>query len=85
MSVVDTGWAVEYAEAAVAASAMRSEEGALWGVGAVGRQFSPVLWGSALREFDGLVDDATGTTLAAFSGEETTEAAMRLLWSWIER
>ncbi len=32
-----------------------------------------------------MVDDATGTTLAFFSGEETTEAAMRLLWMWIER
>lgn len=32
-----------------------------------------------------MVDDATGTTLAFFSGEETTEAAMRLLWIWIER
>ncbi len=32
-----------------------------------------------------MVDDATGTTLAYFSGEETTEAAMRLLWMWLER
>jgi len=32
-----------------------------------------------------LVDDATGITLALMSEEETTEAAMRLLWAWIER
>ena len=32
-----------------------------------------------------MVDDATGTTLASFSGEKTTEAAMRLVWMWIER
>ncbi len=31
-----------------------------------------------------LVDDATGTTLAALSEQETTEAAMRILWAWIE-
>jgi transposase len=32
-----------------------------------------------------MVDDANNTRLALFSGEETTEAAMRLLWAWIER
>ncbi len=32
-----------------------------------------------------MVDDATGTTLAAFSGEETTWAAARILRMWIER
>lgn len=32
-----------------------------------------------------MVDDATGTTLALMREEETTEGAMRLLWSWIER
>jgi transposase len=32
-----------------------------------------------------MVDDATGTTLAMMAEEETTEAAMRLLWLWIER
>ena len=32
-----------------------------------------------------MVDDTTGTTWAYFSGEETTEAAMRLLWGWIKR
>lgn len=32
-----------------------------------------------------LVDDATGTTLAMMFREETTEAAMRVLWGWIER
>jgi len=32
-----------------------------------------------------LVDDATGTTLAFMAQEETTEAAMRVLWQWIER
>lgn len=31
-----------------------------------------------------MVDDANNTRLALFSGEETTEAAMRLLWAWIE-
>jgi hypothetical protein len=31
-----------------------------------------------------LVDDATGITLAIMSEEETTEAAMRILWVWIE-
>jgi hypothetical protein len=31
-----------------------------------------------------MVDDATGTTLAFFCEQETTEAAMRLLWRWIE-
>jgi transposase len=32
-----------------------------------------------------MVDDATGTTLSLMAEEETTEAAMRLLWLWIER
>jgi transposase len=32
-----------------------------------------------------MVDDATGTTLALMREEETTEGAMQLLWSWIER
>lgn len=32
-----------------------------------------------------MVDDATGASWAMFSEEETTEAAMRVLWRWIER
>ncbi len=32
-----------------------------------------------------MVDDATGITLAIMSEQETTEAAMRILWAWIER
>jgi hypothetical protein len=32
-----------------------------------------------------MVDDATGRTLAFLSEQETTVAAMRLLWAWIER
>jgi len=32
-----------------------------------------------------MVDDATKTTYAFLAEEETTEAAMRLLWGWIER
>ena len=32
-----------------------------------------------------MVDDATGTTLSRMDSAETTEAAMRTLWSWIER
>ena len=32
-----------------------------------------------------LVDDATGITLAILDEQETTEAAMRILWAWIER
>lgn len=32
-----------------------------------------------------LVDDATRTTMAFLAEQETTEAAMRLLWSWVER
>jgi len=32
-----------------------------------------------------MVDDATGKTMSFMSKEETTEAAMRLLWSWINR
>lgn len=31
-----------------------------------------------------MVDDATGVTLSLLSKEETTEAAMTLLWKWIE-
>jgi len=31
-----------------------------------------------------MVDDATGHTMALMSEEETTEAAMRLLWLWID-
>jgi transposase len=31
-----------------------------------------------------MVDDATGVTLSLMSEEETTEAAMTLLWKWIE-
>ena len=32
-----------------------------------------------------MVDDATGATLGLMDHQETTEAAMRLLWRWIER
>jgi len=32
-----------------------------------------------------MVDDATGTSMALMAEEETTEAAMRLLWRWIDR
>lgn len=32
-----------------------------------------------------MVDDATGTTLSFLNPKETTEAAMRLLWAWIDR
>jgi len=32
-----------------------------------------------------LVDDAQGTTLSLLSEQETTAAAMRILWQWIER
>jgi hypothetical protein len=32
-----------------------------------------------------MVDDATGRTYAQLFDQETTEAAMRLLWGWIER
>lgn len=32
-----------------------------------------------------MVDDATTTTMSMMTEEETTEAAMRLLWAWIER
>lgn len=32
-----------------------------------------------------LVDDATGISLAILSEQETTEAAMRILWAWIDR
>jgi transposase-like protein len=31
-----------------------------------------------------MVDDATGVTMALLAEQETTEAAMRLLWRWIE-
>jgi len=32
-----------------------------------------------------MVDDATGVTYSLMFEEETTEAAMRVLWGWIER
>ncbi len=32
-----------------------------------------------------MVDDATGTTLSFLRPQETTEAAMELLWAWIRR
>jgi transposase len=32
-----------------------------------------------------MVDDATGITYARFSEQETSEAAMRLLWGWTEK
>ena len=32
-----------------------------------------------------IVDDATGHRLATLGPEETTEAAMRVVWAWIER
>lgn len=32
-----------------------------------------------------MVDDATGRTLSGFAAEETTEAAMLLLWAWVEK
>jgi len=32
-----------------------------------------------------MVDDATGHTVSLMAPEETTEAAMRVLWDWIER
>jgi len=32
-----------------------------------------------------MVDDATGITQAMMSEQETTEAAMRLLWAWVEQ
>ena len=32
-----------------------------------------------------MVDDATGETLSLFDQQETTEAAMRLLWMWIDK
>ena len=32
-----------------------------------------------------MIDDATGIRMSLLSEEETTEAAMRLLWMWIER
>lgn len=45
------------------------------------RWFGPDSLGSCLMN---MVDDATGTTLAVMAHEETTEAAMRALWAWIE-
>lgn len=50
--------------------------------------------GSAHEWFEGrrpgcclmnMVDDARGVTLAFLCEQETTEAAMRLLWAWIDR
>jgi hypothetical protein len=32
-----------------------------------------------------MVDDATGKTLALLSKEETTRAAMELLWAWVKK
>ena len=32
-----------------------------------------------------MIDDATGVRMSLMAEEETTEAAMRLLWMWIER
>jgi hypothetical protein len=32
-----------------------------------------------------MVDDAQGTTLSLLAEEETSFAAMELLWRWIER
>ena len=32
-----------------------------------------------------MVDDATGKTLALLSDEETTAAAMKVLWAWVEK
>lgn len=32
-----------------------------------------------------MIDDATGIRMSLFSEQETTEAAMRLLWMWIKR
>jgi transposase len=32
-----------------------------------------------------MIDDATGITLSYMSKEETTEAAMRVLWAWVKR
>lgn len=32
-----------------------------------------------------MVDDATGTTMSLLAEEETTKAAMQVLWRWIER
>jgi len=33
----------------------------------------------------GMVDDATGRTVALMSEEETTRAAMEVLWAWVEK
>lgn len=32
-----------------------------------------------------MVDDAKGTTLSIMAEQETTEAAMRLLWAWVDK
>jgi DNA gyrase inhibitor GyrI len=32
-----------------------------------------------------MVDDATDITMSLMAKEETTEAAMRILWAWIKR
>ena len=32
-----------------------------------------------------MVDDATGKTLAQLSEEETTRAAMKVLWDWVKK
>ncbi len=32
-----------------------------------------------------MVDDSTGATMAVMAEEETTEAAMRVLWAWVTR
>jgi hypothetical protein len=32
-----------------------------------------------------MVDDATGITLAIMNEQETSEAAMRILWAWVDR
>ena len=32
-----------------------------------------------------MVDDATGNTQALLSEEETTVAAMKVLWAWVEK
>ena len=46
------------------------------------------MWFSGQEDKDCLmdmVDDATGRTLALMSEEETTVAAMRVLWAWVEK
>ena len=32
-----------------------------------------------------MVDDATGTSLVVMVEEETSEAALRVLWAWVDR